>query len=57
VHVGPFLTVAVAMIGLEVYGIGGALVLLVVVVLVAAILDEVAGDGPQSSSASVTSGG
>jgi predicted PurR-regulated permease PerM len=57
VHVGPFITVAVAMIGLEVYGIGGALVLLVVVVLVAAILDEVAGDGPQSSSASVTSGG
>ncbi|MCU1378950.1 MAG: hypothetical protein JWN29_1933 [Acidimicrobiales bacterium] len=55
-HIGPFVTLAVAMIGLEMYGIGGALVALVATVLAAAILDEVAGHGPQSSSASVTSG-
>jgi len=40
-HIGPFVTVAVAMIGLELYGIGGALVALVATVVVAATLDEV----------------
>jgi predicted PurR-regulated permease PerM len=54
-HLGPFVTVAVAMVGLEVYGIGGALVGLVVVTLAAALLDELVGHGPRSSSPSVTS--
>lgn len=48
-HIGPFITVAVAMIGLELYGIGGALVGLVFAVLAAAVLDEVVGHGPHSS--------
>jgi predicted PurR-regulated permease PerM len=41
-HIGPFVTVAVVMVGLVVYGIGGALVTLVAVVAVAALLDELA---------------
>lgn len=48
-HIGPFITVAVAMIGLDLYGIGGALVGLVFAVLVAAVLDEVVGHGPHSA--------
>lgn len=56
-HIGPFVTVAVAMVGLEVYGIGGALVSLVGIVLVAATLDEAVGHGPHSSQPSVTSRG
>jgi predicted PurR-regulated permease PerM len=56
-HIGPFVTVAVAMVGLEVYGIGGALVALVATVLVAAVLDESVGHGPHSSQPSVTSAG
>ncbi|CAN5535391.1 hypothetical protein BH18ACT1_BH18ACT1_14750 [soil metagenome] len=40
-HLGPFVTVAVGMIGLELYGIGGALVGLGAAVLVAALADEV----------------
>lgn len=56
-HVGAFVTVAVGMIGLEVYGIGGALVGLVAFVFVAATLDEVVGHGPHSSRPSVTSAG
>jgi predicted PurR-regulated permease PerM len=55
-HIGPFVTIAVGMIGLEMYGIGGALVALLGTVFVAALLDEVAGHGPQSSSPSLTSG-
>ena len=55
-HIGPFVTVAVAMVGLELYGIGGALVSVVAVVLVAALLDEAVGHGPRSSQPSVTSG-
>jgi predicted PurR-regulated permease PerM len=55
-HIGPFVTVAVSMVGLELYGIGGALIGLVVVVLLAATLDETVGHGPHSSSPSVTSG-
>lgn len=49
-HVGPFLTIAVAMVGLELYGIGGALVSLVVVVCVMATADELVGVGPQEES-------
>jgi len=56
-HIGPFVTVSVAMVGLEVYGIGGALVGLVAVVLVAAVLDEAVGHGPRSSEPSVSSAG
>jgi predicted PurR-regulated permease PerM len=41
-HVGPFVTVSVVMVGLVVYGIGGALVSLVVVIAIAALLDELA---------------
>lgn len=54
-HLGAFVTIVVAMVGLELYGIGGALIGLVAVVLVAATLDEVFGHGPRSSSPSVTS--
>lgn len=42
-HIGPFVTLAVAMVGLELYGIGGALVALVATVVTAATLDEVVG--------------
>jgi predicted PurR-regulated permease PerM len=41
-HIGPFVTVAVVMVALVVYGIGGALVSLVLVVALAATLDELA---------------
>jgi predicted PurR-regulated permease PerM len=54
-HLGAFVTIVVAMVGLELYGIGGALIGLVAVVLLAATLDEVFGHGPRSSSPSVTS--
>ena len=55
-HVGPYVTVAVVMVGLVVYGFGGALVSLVVVIAAAATLDEVVGHGPHSSSPAITSG-
>ena len=48
-HIGPFITTAVAMIGLELYGFGGAIVGLAFAVLVAAVLDEIVGHGPHSS--------
>jgi predicted PurR-regulated permease PerM len=54
-HIGPFVTIAVAMVGLELYGIGGSLVALILVVLVMATADEVVGVGPQEES--VTSDG
>jgi predicted PurR-regulated permease PerM len=41
-HIGPFVTVSVVMIGLVTYGIGGALVALVVAIAFAALLDELA---------------
>ena len=41
IHIGPFVTVGVGMIGLELYGIGGALVGVAAAVLAAAALDEV----------------
>jgi predicted PurR-regulated permease PerM len=55
-HLGPFVTVAVAMVGLEVYGIGGALVGLVLVTILAATLDEVVGHGPRSSAPRASGG-
>lgn len=54
-HLGAFVTIVAAMVGLELYGIGGAIIGLVAVVLVAATLDEVFGHGPRSSSPSVAS--
>ena len=39
-HVGPFVTVAMAMIGLELYGIGGALAATALAVVAAALADE-----------------
>jgi predicted PurR-regulated permease PerM len=54
-HIGPFVTVAVVMVGLELYGIGGSVIALVAVVIAAAALDELVGHGPHSSSASVGS--
>jgi predicted PurR-regulated permease PerM len=56
-HLGVFLTFAVAMVGLELYGIGGALVGLVLTVVAAATADEVLGHGPHASSTRVGSGG
>jgi len=49
-HVGPFVTIAVAMVGLELYGIGGALTALVAVVALMATADEVVGLGPEVAS-------
>jgi predicted PurR-regulated permease PerM len=46
-HIGPFVTIAVAMVGLELYGIGGALVALVATVVLAATLDEVVGSASE----------
>ena len=40
IKLGPFLTVLGALIGLELYGLGGALMLLLVASLVVALLDE-----------------
>jgi predicted PurR-regulated permease PerM len=40
--VGPFLTVAAGFAGLELYGLGGALLVLLIVVLVVAVADELA---------------
>jgi predicted PurR-regulated permease PerM len=39
-HIGPFITVGMAMIGLELYGIGGALAAAALAVLLAALADE-----------------
>lgn len=39
-RVGPFLTVAAAFAGLELYGLGGALLVLLIVILVVAVADE-----------------
>jgi predicted PurR-regulated permease PerM len=49
VHLGPFVTLAVALIGLELYGIGGVFVSLVAATVVAVALDELYGHGPRSS--------
>jgi len=42
IHVGPFVTVVAGFAGLELYGIGGALMMLLFVTLVIAVLDELA---------------
>jgi predicted PurR-regulated permease PerM len=42
VHVGPFVTVVAGFAGLELYGVGGALILLLAVALIGAALDELA---------------
>ncbi|MEA3021082.1 MAG: hypothetical protein QOI47_2606 [Actinomycetota bacterium] len=49
-HIGPFVTIAVAMVGLELYGIGGALMALVGTVVVAATIDELIGPGAEAES-------
>jgi predicted PurR-regulated permease PerM len=49
-HIGPFVTIAVAMVGLELYGIGGSLIALIVVVCVMAAADEIVGLGPEGES-------
>ena len=41
VHLGPFATLAAGLVGLELYGIGGALLAVVVAALVVAVADEV----------------
>jgi predicted PurR-regulated permease PerM len=46
-HIGPFVTLAVAMVGLELYGIGGALISLVLAVVAMATADELVGLGPE----------
>ena len=50
-HVGPFVTVAVAMVGLELYGIGGAIIGFVAAVAALAVADEVAGEAEVASEA------
>jgi predicted PurR-regulated permease PerM len=40
-HIGPFVTLAVTMVGLELYGIGGALMALIAAVAVLAAADEI----------------
>jgi predicted PurR-regulated permease PerM len=49
-HVGPFITIAVAMVGLELYGIGGALVALVLTVILMSTADEIVGFTPVADS-------
>jgi predicted PurR-regulated permease PerM len=49
-HVGPFVTVALAMIGLELYGIGGALAAVAAAVVAAALADELLPTDPADES-------
>jgi predicted PurR-regulated permease PerM len=56
-HLGPFITIAVVMVGLELYGIGGAIIGLVFAVVLAATLDELVGHGPHSAKPSLSSNG
>jgi predicted PurR-regulated permease PerM len=55
VHIGPFVTVVVGFAGLELYGVGGALVTLLATVLGAAALDELA--PPEDDHAAVAAAG
>jgi predicted PurR-regulated permease PerM len=48
-HIGPFVTLVVAFVGLELYGIGGVFGGVVGAVVVAAVLDEAFGHGPRSA--------
>jgi predicted PurR-regulated permease PerM len=56
VKVGPFVTTAVGMIGLELYGIGGALMGVLVAALVAALADELAPPAEGESAAAADGG-
>jgi predicted PurR-regulated permease PerM len=49
-HLGPFVSLVVAFLGLQLYGIGGAFAGLVGAVVAAAVLDEAFGHGPRSAS-------
>ena len=50
IHLGPFISIAIGMIGLEVYGIGGALIALVLAVVIGTLLDETLGKRPEIES-------
>jgi predicted PurR-regulated permease PerM len=50
IHLGPFISIAVGMIGLEVYGIGGALIGLVLAVVLGTLIDETLGKRPEIES-------
>ena len=50
-HVGPFVTVGMAMVGLELYGIGGALAAAALAVVAAALSDELLPTDPDGESA------
>jgi predicted PurR-regulated permease PerM len=49
-HIGPFVSLVVAFLGLQLYGIGGVLAGLIGAVVLAAVLDEAFGHGPRSAS-------
>lgn len=51
VHLGPFVTIVVGMVGLELYGIGGALVGLVAAIFAASLADELAPLGDEDDRA------
>ena len=57
VHLGAFLTVAVGMIGVEIYGIGGALVGLVLAVVVANAISEWYAEAEAALTGTVPAGG
>ena len=46
VRVGPFLTLSAAFVGLELYGIGGALFGAIAITVAAAVADEIAPKTP-----------
>jgi predicted PurR-regulated permease PerM len=48
IHVGPFLTVIAGLIGLEAYGLGGALLAVVIVTAVVAIAEELEAQRPDT---------
>jgi predicted PurR-regulated permease PerM len=48
-HIGPFVSLVVAFVGLQLYGIGGVFAGLVGAVVLAAVLDEAFGHGPRSA--------
>jgi predicted PurR-regulated permease PerM len=49
-HLGPFVSLVVAFVGVQLYGIGGVFVGLLGAVVGAAVLDEAFGHGPRSAS-------
>jgi len=51
VHLGPFISIAIGMIGLELYGIGGALIALVLATVIGTLIDETLGQRPEIESA------